>query len=172
MALIQAGKDGKPLPAELFGKIPADRIMQFVPKVNGRDLAKDPDAAWGVTAVQMTKPVPKLPYPVHIYDYVARKYYPKLLRITAKNLAPRGKYKIYRVTKFTLSPNCMLQIGEDSWYQIRANLGEAYEDGSLNRVEIYASLKFEGPAFYPEDKGKTDRVLCDRVIVVKLPDEK
>ena len=25
-------------------------------------------------------------------------------------------------------------------------------------------------AFYPEDEGKTDRVLCDRVIVVRKPD--
>ena len=173
MALVLAGKEGKKLPDDIFGKIPQDRILQFIPKVNGRALENDPDAAWGVTAVQMTKPVPKLPYPVHIYDYVARKYYPKLLRVTAKNIGPRGQYKIYRVTKkHTLSANCMLQIGEDSWYQIRANLGDAYEDGSLNRVEIYASLKFEGPAFYPEDKGKTDRVLCDRVIVVKLPDQK
>ena len=103
-------------------------------------------------------------------DVVARKYYPSLMRVTKKNIGPRGKYKIYLVTKkFVLSPNCMLQIGEDSWYQIRANLGEAYEDGSLNQVRIYASLKFEGPAFYPEDAGKTDRVLCDRVVVVKLP---
>ncbi|MBO4632178.1 MAG: hypothetical protein J5858_09670, partial [Lentisphaeria bacterium] len=172
MALIQAGREGKPLPAEIFGKIPAERIMQFVPKVNGRNLESDPDAAWGLAAVQMTKPVPKLPYPAHIYDYVARKYYPSLMRVTRQNIGPRGKYKIFRVTRrHILSPNCMLQIGEDSWYQIRANLGEAYEDGSLNQVEIYASLKFEGPAFYPEDQGKTDRVLCDRVIVVKLPDE-
>ena len=172
MALVQAGREGKPLPAEIFGKIPAERIIQFVPKTNGkiRALETDPDAAWGVAAVQVNKPVPRLPYPIHIYDYVARRYYPALLRINKDSISPRGKYKIFRVTRsHTLSPNCELQLGEDSWFQIRANLGEAYEDGSLNQVEIYASLKFEGPAFYPEDKGKTDRVFCDRVIVVKLP---
>jgi len=170
LALIQAGKEGKALPPEIFGKIPPEQIMQFVPRVNGRDFESDSDAAWGVAAVQMTKPVPKLPYPAHVYDYAARKYHPSLMRVTKKNIGPRGQYKIYLVTKkFVLSPNCMLQIGEDSWFQIRANLGEAYEDGSLNQVMIYASLKFEGPAFYPEDAGKTDRVLCDRVIVVKLP---
>ena len=63
-----------------------------------------------------------------------------------------------------------IRFGEDSWFSIRASLGEAYEPGSLNQVTIYASLKFEGLAFYPEDEEKTDRVLCDRVIVVRKPD--
>lgn len=60
-------------------------------------------------------------------------------------------------------------MGQDSWYQLKADIGEAYEMGSLNRVEFYASLKFEGPAFYPEDNGKSNRVYCDRIVIVKKP---
>ena len=169
MALIQAGKEGKPLPKELFGNIPVDSIFQKIPSTHGRKREKDPDAAWGVAAVQMKVPVPELPFPAHFYDYAGKKYYPNLSRITKKTIGPRGKYKIYQIAKISLTPDCDIRLGGASWYQIRANLGEAYEQGSLNKVTIYASLKFEGPAFYPEDAGKTDRVLCDRVIVVKLP---
>lgn len=167
-ALIQAGQEGKPLPPEIFGKIPADRIFQTVPSTNGRQREKDPDAAWGVAAVNMKIPVPRLPYRTQFYDFTQKKYYPNLSRITQTTIGPRGKYQIYRVAKVTLTPNCDIRLGDDNWHQIRANLGEAYEQGSLNRVEVYASLKFEGPAFYPEDKGKTDRVLCDRIIVVRI----
>ena len=172
MYLIQAGKEGKPLPKEIFGEIPEDLIFQMVPSTNKRAREKDPDAAWGVAAVQMKDPVPKLPYPAHFYDYAAKKYTPNLSRITKETLGPRGKYKVYEVARIALSPNCDIRFGQDSWFSIRANLGEAYEEGSLNQVVIYASLKFEGPAFYPEDEGKTDRVLCDRVIVVRQPEGK
>jgi len=172
MCLIQAGKEGKPLPKEIFGNIPAEDIFQMVPSTNGRSREKDPDAAWGVAAVQMKDPVPRLPYPAHFYDYTAKKYSPNLSRITKETLGPRGEYKIYEVARVNLSPNCDIRFGQDNWFSIKANLGEAYEEGSLNRVAIYASLKFEGPAFYPEDEGKTDRVLCDRVIVVRKPDLK
>ena len=56
----------------------------------------------------------------------------------------------------------------EGWQEIRANMGEAYEMGSLNKVRVYASLKFEGPTYYPEDAGKKDKVFCDRVIIVKI----
>ena len=38
---------------------------------------------------------------------------------------------------------------------------------SISEKELWASIKFEGPAFYPEDAGKPNRVLCDRVVVVR-----
>lgn len=167
-ALIQAGKEGKPLPAEIFGTIPADRIIQTVPKVNGRNLVEDKDAAWGVAALLMDKLQPSLPFQMNIYDYANKKYRPNIHRIRKEHLAPRGQYKFYKIGKFhTLSPDCDLRFGKDSWYEIRANLSEAYEQGSLNKVEIYASIKFEGPAFYVEDAGKKDKVFCDRVLIVK-----
>ena len=166
-ALVQAGKEGKPLPPEIFGRIPADRIFQTIPSTRSKPRIKDPDAAWGVAALNEKIPVPKLPYSTHFYDYTRKQYCPNLSRITTKNIGPRGKYKIYKVAKVTLTPNCEIFIGGDSWYRIYANLGEAWKPDSLNRVEVYASLKFEGSAFYPEDKGKTDRVLCDRIIVVR-----
>ena len=171
-ALVRAGKEGKPLPPEIFGKIPANRIFQAVPSTRSKPRVNDPDAAWGVAALNEKIPVPKLPYSTHFSDYTRKKYYPNISWIRAETIGPRGKYKIYQVAQVTLTPNCEIFFGGDSWFRIHANLGEAYEFGSLNQVVIYASLKFEGPAFYPEDKGKTNRVLCDRIIVVKMPQGK
>ena len=84
-------------------------------------------------------------------------------------LKKRGQYNIYKVGTFTVTPNCDLRLGKDSWYEVRANLSAAYEMGSLNKVTIYVSLKFEGGTFYEEEAGKKDKVFCDRVIIVKHP---
>ena len=63
----------------------------------------------------------------------------------------------------------MLELG--AWSAFRCPIGGAYEMGSFNNVTIYASLKFEGPAFYREDAGKRNMICCDRVVVVKNPQE-
>ena len=171
-ALIQAGKEGKPLPAAIFGKYKADQIIQTVPRTRGRDLQNDKDAAWGVAALLKEKPAPALvlPFVLNIYDYANRKYYPNIFRIRKEQIGPRGQYQIYKVGNVrTISADCNLRFGKDSWYEMQANLGEAYEMGSLNKVQIYASLKFEGPLYYAEDAGKENKVYCDRVIIVKNP---
>ena len=170
-ALIMAGKEGKALPAEIFGKIPADRIIQVVPRTNagGPRFLEDKGAAWGVAAYLIDKSKPTLPFYFNVYDYANRKYHPNINRLRKHQLKKRGQYNLYRVADFTVSPHCDLRLGKDSWYEIRADLSGAYEMGSLNRVTIYASLKFEGATFYKEDAGKKDKVFCDRVIVVKHP---
>ena len=94
---------------------------------------KDPDAAWGVTAVQVKTPVPRLPYPAHFHDPAQKKFISNISSLTQKDLGPRGQYKVYKVAEVALSPNCEICFGEDSWFSIRASLGEAYEPGSLNK---------------------------------------
>lgn len=169
MALIKAGKTDKNLPASITNGVLEDDIIQTIPKVNARDLVKDPDAAWGVAAVLMDRPKPTLPLQINMYDYANKKYHPSICWIRKQHLGPKGKFKIYRIhSSLTISPDCDLRIGSDSWTEIRANMGEAYEMGSLNKVRVYASLKFEGPTYYPEDAGKKDKVFCDRVIIVKI----
>lgn len=111
-----------------------------------------------------------VPFVLNIYDYANRKYYPNIFRIRKEQIGPRGQYQIYKVGNVrTISADCNLRFGKDSWYEMQANLGEAYEMGSLNKVQIYASLKFEGPLYYAEDAGKENKVYCDRVIIVKNP---
>ncbi len=169
MALIQAGKTDNNLPESIAKGVDPDQIIQTMPKVNGRDWVKDPDAAWGVAAVLMDKPKPTLPLQVNMYDIANKKYHPSISWIRKQHLGPKGKYKFYKLhSGLTISPDCTLMIGADSWTELRANLGEAYEMGSLNKVCIYASLKFEGPTYYPEDAGKKDKVICDRIIIIKI----
>jgi hypothetical protein len=67
----------------------------------------------------------------------------------------------------TLTRDCVLVIGNDSWYDLLTDLSDGFEEGSFNKAELWASIKFEGPAFYPEDVGKPNRVLCDRVVAVR-----
>ncbi len=169
MALIQAGKTDNNLPESIAKGVDPDQIIQTMPKVNGRDWVKDPDAAWGVAAVLMDKPKPTLPLQVNMYDIANKKYHPSISWIRKQHLGPKGKYKFYKLhSGLTISPDCTLMIGSDSWTELRANLGEAYEMGSLNKVCIYASLKFEGPTYYPEDAGKKDKVICDRIVIIKI----
>ena len=170
MALIQAGKQGKPLPAEIFGNIPPDRIFQTVPVTRANPRQADPDAAWGVSAVQTNRPAPQLPYPIGFKDFISGKHQLTRFEITQKMIGPRGKYKLYHLGKLTIPENSEIRFGygRGDWYQIRANLGDAYKEGTPNQVEIYASLKFEGPLYYKEDAGKQNKVYCDRVVVVRL----
>ena len=83
--------------------------------------------------------------------------------VTRENLGERGRYSFYFMGEATITPNGYVALNS---YHFRAPLNAAYEEGSFNRVRIYASLKFEGPAFYAGDT-RPNRVLCDRVIVVK-----
>ena len=86
---------------------------------------------------------------------------------TVDKLAPgsRGKYAFYLVGEDVVRRQYTLQVL--SYHAFRAELGNAYTEGEHNRCKFYASLKFQGPAFYPEDAGKPNAVWCDRIVVVR-----
>jgi hypothetical protein len=67
--------------------------------------------------------------------------------------------------ELTVTRDCYVRLGDTYWFQ--ANISEAYVEGSFNKARVYASLKFQGPAFYPEDVGGKNQVWCDRVVVVQ-----
>ena len=46
------------------------------------------------------------------------------------------------------------------------DISDAFKYGAFNKARIYASLKFQGPAFYHDDT-RTNMVFCDRVVVVR-----
>ena len=160
--------DAKPLPAELFGKYAADRLYVTLPIVRSAKFEDDADAAFGCRAV-MTRPEEKikLPLKANFHDRVGKHYHWNVGKVTEKNVGVRGRYKFYKMGEVTLTRDCALVIGNDSWHDLLADVSAAYEEGSFNKAELWASIKFEGPAFYPEDAGKPNRVLCDRVVVVR-----
>ena len=139
-----------------------------IPVVRSAKFEDDADVAFGCRAV-MTRPEEKmkLPLKANFHDRAGKHYHWNVGRVTEKEIGPRGRYKFYKMGEVTLTRDCVLVIGNDSWYDMLADLSAAYEDGSFNRVELWASIKFEGLSFYSEDEGKPNRVLCDRVVVVR-----
>ena len=64
-----------------------------------------------------------------------------------------------------VTQDCYVRFGDSYWFQ--ANISGAYVEGSFNKARVYASLKFQGPAFYPDDKDGRNQVWCDRIVVVQ-----
>lgn len=165
--LLNAG-EAKPIPRGLFDGIPEDRLFISIPKVNGASYEEDPDAAFGCRAVYTNnKKGVKLPLHASFEDVAAKKYNWDIARVARADLPPKGEYKFYAMGEGVLSVDCVFRIGVDDWYDLKTQLGNAWEEGSHNRAKFYASLKFEGPEFYPEDAGNPNRVFCDRVVVVR-----
>ena len=53
-----------------------------------------------------------------------------------------------------------------SW-ELQASMGEYLEMGEKD-LDIWIRIKFEGPQFYPEDVGKTNRIVVDSISFVEL----
>lgn len=175
MILIQSGTSCKPLPQEIFGETPADRIFVSMPKVNGSSLLKDENAAFGWCAVfskglksSTGWTTPSLPFKADFEDLSEKKYQQDIGRVTKNGLGERGKYQFYKIAKIKITPDCIFRMGLSDWWDFKTPIGGAYVMGAFNNAEVYVSLKFEGPAFYAEDSGKENLVYCDRVVVVRL----
>ena len=167
-ATLRNKPDVKPLPADIFGKYDSGKLYATIPVVRGSKYEDDPDAAFGCRAV-MTRPEEKIKLPLraNFHDRAAKRYHWNIGKVTEKELGERGRYKFYKMGEVTLTRDCVLVIGNDSWYDLLTDLSDGFEEGSFNKAELWASIKFEGPAFYPEDAGKPNRVLCDRVVAVR-----
>ena len=158
----------KPLPQEIFGKTDPKMLFVSLPKVNGSSYIKDADAAFGWCAV-FSRPEPKkLPFYADFEDTYNKKYRQHIGSVSKETLGPRGKFKFYKLGRIQLSSNCVFRMGASDWWDFKTPIGEAYTMGVFNNADAYASLKFEGPAFYPEDAGKKNVVYCDRIVIVRL----
>ena len=175
MKVVNSG-ESKPLPPEIFGSYHPDRLFVSIPKVAGNAYERDADAAFGLRAVftdgrglgRRKGEGVRLPLHASFEDVTDRsKYRFDIARVTRDELPPRGKYRFYAMGEGVLSPDCVFRIGVDDSCDFKTQLGNAWEFGSRNRVKFYASLKFEGPAFYPEESDRESRVFCDRVVVVR-----
>jgi hypothetical protein len=175
-ARLQSSREPLPLPKAIFGGIEEKRLFTVFPKINeGKETEKcadDPKAAWGVCAVYNDNGLgAKMPIRGATTDYTTR-YCDHLGIIKDRGeLPPKGEYKFFRMGTTTLTTDFTFRCGSGRWWDFMADLSRAWQFGSRNRVEVWISLKFEGPEFYPEDKGKPNRVFCDRVVVVREKEE-
>ena len=166
---LMGGKGAAGLPAELFGNVPMEKIYVTLPTSFDGGKKPDPAAAYGVASVLegVKKPeLMRLPFVSGFQTALpSASVVPKVGRgVDAENIGPRGKYKFYDMGSVTVTPDCFLRLSNSWWFQ--ANISEAYVPGSFNKAKVYASLKFQGPAFYPDDKAGKNQVWCDRIVVV------
>jgi hypothetical protein len=157
----------RPLPQELFAGVPADNLFETLPTGRFSKVVEDKDAAFG-KAIEWTGQgdYGKMGLPVTVRGYAPLRYRgAELTPIEKPAPGSRGKYVFYPVGETNIESVYSLTIMSGNAFV--AGLGNAHIAGMRNRCKIYASLKFQGPKFYPEDKGKHNRVWCDRVVVVR-----
>ena len=165
---LQFGPDAKPLPQEIFGKFAKEDLFITLAKTHSGSQVEDPDAAYGIATRFDGARDPKamkLPFVSNLETVLPRSTYTARIGrgVDRENLGPRGQYKFYEMGTATVTKDCFVELGT-WWFQ--AKIGEAYREGAFNRDRIFASLKFEGPAFYPDDT-RPNCILCDRVVVIR-----
>ena len=171
VTLIEAGGE-KPLPAT-FADVERDRIRTFLPKHTGRGKVersvKDPDAAFGLAAVVDQ---PGTPFRCGFSEWKSRTpphvVHGPSLELTVDRIMP-DRYQLYRLGLIHLTTDDSLIWFGRSWATNLEIGSRLYFPGEINRWEAWVSLKFTGNSY-----GGTggDRVLCDRVILVKLNNDR
>lgn len=169
---LRFGPNTKALPKELFGHIPEECITEVLPISTYGGMVDDPDAAYGVAARldstknQSAEKAVKLPFTASVKTYapiVASKAIDGC-GVTEGSLGPRDAYRFYFMGRTTLTQDLRIDLG--CWGMRSRDISDAFKYGAFNKARIYASLKFQGPAFYHDDT-RTNMVFCDRVVVVR-----
>ena len=166
---LMGGKGAAGLPEGMFGKVPPEKMFVTIPISHDGGRQPDSSAAYGVAALFEGKTKPeamKLPFVLSFETALPRISYVKRVGrgVDADNIGLRGEYRFYDMGKVTVTQDCFVELNT-YWFQ--ANISEAYVEGSFNKARVYASLKFQGPAFYPDDKASKNQVWCDRIVVVQ-----
>ena len=155
--LLLAKANLKPLPAP-FNRIAKSKLRQAFPVRNTR---KDPAAALGIALAEQRL---ELPFSFGFYDSYNRKFITS--RKIAKNEIIPDKYHLYKLGRVKLTPQCLVWCS-GSW-KISIPLEQFYVMGYPNiEWDIYASLKFEGKGYSSKSKFNTNKVLCDRIVLVR-----
>ncbi len=153
----------KPVPTPL-DKLPSWQIQQ-IPLCGGDWDVKDQDAVCGRAKYQdfsngqfdSAKAIG-----FDFYDNAERKFIGKGT-IDISKVVP-NHYVTFFVGKTKIPRGGLVAL--DRWW-ISASLAPYYPEGDEHReFEIWASLKFTGPAFDTDSKDKGNRMLCDRIFIV------
>ena len=167
---VMGGAGSGGLPESLFGGIPPERMFVTIPISYDGGRKSDPKAAYGLAALFEGVKRPeamKMPFVAGLDTVLPGPSHkgPLGRGVDAANIGPRGEYRFYEMGDVVVTQNCYVRLGDTYWFQ--ANLSDAYVEGSFNRAKVYASLKFQGPTFYPEDTKSKNQVWCDRIVVVQ-----
>ena len=167
---IKMGTEPKPLPREIFGGFKPELIYEFFPGAMRKTRrVPDPQAAWNY-ALLNTDAGQGFPIQFLEYDPV-KDTWNDFSKIQKAKTGMEGKYAFYHIGKIDISPNLEMRIhfkGYKHLFNVFA--GEVWMPGTDDTVNIYASLKFTGPKYYPGSKEK-DSVACDRIVFVRKTNE-
>jgi len=157
-ALLLAKNPAKPLPVP-FASMPAEKVVQLpADSLDGR--IADPAAAFGLAA----KSAVETPFRLGFYDVAGKRF------VLNRALAPAeivpGKFHCYKLGTAELTPDCLIWLCASSW-RAQTKLERFYQPGIDNCWDLYASVKFEGPAFDRNSRLPENRVTTDRIILVK-----
>jgi len=166
-----------PLP-EKFADVPPERVFDFTADQsrNWKDIVKvvrDEEAESGITnrlqfptAIDTEKhPVERyqLPMPWGLYD-VRNKKGRASAQIRAEDVPGPG-YHWYRMGSFEIGPSYYLYFFW-SWI-IQVDIDSAWDAERPDReFEIWARIKFEGPAFPHGDEADANAICVERVVLV------
>lgn len=166
---VELGGKSSPLPEDIFGRYPKDRIFQTMAESRSGGYTNDVRAAFGKAAYYNGNSRPetlKLPLTSAV-NVMGGRYFGGLGKIEKSQLPPEGEYRFFDLGEMNLPQNSLLFIGS---YWLNANVSGAYVEGSVNHSKFFASLRFEGP-FYYEGDTRPNAIICDRVVVVRLDEE-
>jgi hypothetical protein len=170
----------KPLPSPLDA-VPAERVRQFTPETARLEgaapkLVEDPLAAAGIAAT-MEPSLEQPPYapkglPANVlnmgfYDATTGRQQQSHAGKDAP-LTPGG-YHLYPIGRTALSANCFVWF-DWSWLIQMPDVSGLYDPAApAKQWDVYASLRFEGPAYDPQSAAKQNRFFVDRIVFVQVP---
>ena len=107
----------------------------------------------------------KLPFPCGVYDYSTKAHTP--IEITVAQVSGPG-YRWYRLATTALGPQTVAWF---TWnWGMQVGLSTAYRPDQPNRkFEVWASIRFSGPALLPGAAAEPNAVYIERVTLVPVP---
>ncbi len=156
----------KPLPAPL-NKISEERLRQVTPDFasfgGGAEIKTDPKAATGISVTKLTGG--EVPFTLGFYCSHTKRFL--LARKITGGEIVSPLFNLYKIGRASLSEGCRVWVTKSWWINFPL---EGYYDGRYPDKEwdIYASLRFEGPAYPFGGRENEDRVFVDRIILVEV----
>ncbi|MEI6501949.1 MAG: DUF4838 domain-containing protein, partial [Armatimonadota bacterium] len=170
----------KPLPPPLDGIAP-ERVRQFTPETarlfgKAPALVEDPTAAAGL-AVAMEPSLEQPSYapkglPANVLNFG---FYDgatgRQQHAHAGQAAPltTGGYRLFPIGRTALSASCYVWF-DWGWAIQFPDVSGLYDPAAPDKQwDVYASIRFEGPAYDPQSAVKQNRFYVDRVVFVAVP---
>lgn len=166
-AYLLASHARRPLPPE-FESIPEDEWLEFYPDRAPR--AKMEDAALGFANYEgphVTEEMRRTePFRFGVFDY-GTPTHPLIARTVEKSEIVPDEFHFYKVGRTAITSAKCRYWNSHSW-RMGTALAEAFRNGNDFEYEVWASLKFEGPAYSEKSRKEKSVVYLDRVLLVKV----